>query len=119
MGINLITLGLLLLLVLLTGYRLNYLGSPYHVLLVTLHKLIGLGAGVYLGLSLYRISKFASLNPIQITLIAITVLCFVINVATGSLLSSNKPMPKAISLLNKYFPYLTLVSTAGMVYLLW
>jgi hypothetical protein len=119
MGINLITLGVLFLFIFLSGFWLNHSGSPYHVLLVTLHKLIGLGIGVYLGLSLYWFSKTTSLSPIQIALIAITVLCFAINVATGSLLSSNKPMPKAVSLLNKYFPYLTLVSTGGMIYLLW
>jgi len=118
MEMNLVTLGWLFLFILLTGYWLNRSGSPYQVLLVTLHKLIGLGTGVYLGLSLYHISKIASFSPIQIALIATTVLCFAINVATGSLLSSNKSMPKAVSLLNKYFPYLTLVSTAGMIYLL-
>jgi hypothetical protein len=118
MGINLITLGLLFLFILLTGYWLNRSGNPYHVLLVTFHKLIGLGTGVYLGLSLYRISKIVPLDSIQIVMIAITVLCFAVNVATGSLLSTNRPMPKAVSLLNKYFPYLTLVSTGGMIYLL-
>ena len=118
MGINPIILGLLLLFVLLTGYWLNHLGSPYHVLLVTLHKLIGLGTGIYLGLNLYWTSRITSFSPIQIAMIAITVLCFAVNVATGSLLSTNKPMPKAVSLINKFFPYLALVGTVGMIYML-
>jgi hypothetical protein len=39
-------------------------------------------------------------------------------VTTGSLLSADKPMPEIVWALNKYFPYLTVIATAVMIYLL-
>ena len=118
MGSQLVTTGAFFLFIFLSGFWLNHWGRPYGMALVTLHKLIGLGAGIFLGLTVYRVHQAAPLNAAQIAAIAVTVLLFVVNVATGSLLSTNKPMPEAVSLVNKWLPYLTVVSTGGLIYLL-
>jgi hypothetical protein len=115
---KLISTGLFFLFIILSGFWVSRAGRPYSVLLVTIHKLIGLAAGVYLGLTVYRTFKVAPLTPLQIAVIVITVLLFAVNVATGSLLSTNKPMPETVSLINRFFPYLTAVSTGIMLYLL-
>ena len=84
---------------------------------VTVHKLIGLALGIYLGRMVYQMHKVIPLSSTQIIAVAVTVLFFAVNVATGSLLSANKPMPEVVSVINKWFPYLTVVSTGVMIYL--
>jgi hypothetical protein len=115
---KLVSTGLFFLFIFLSGFWVSRAGRPYSVLLVTLHKLIGLAAGVFLGLTVYRAYKVAPLTPLQIAVVVITVLLFAVNVATGSLLSTNKPMPAVISIINKWFPYLTVVATGFTIYLL-
>jgi hypothetical protein len=111
------TPGLFFLFIFLTGFWLNRARKPYSVLLVTLHKLIALAAGIYLAATVYRLQQTAPFNTVQIAAIVVTILFFIVNVATGSLLSTNKPMPKLVSTLNKIFPYLTVLATIGMIYL--
>ncbi len=115
---KLISVGLFFLFIFLSGFWLNRMGKPYSMFLVTLHKLIGLAAGIFLGLTVYRIQKVVPLSTVQIAAVVITVLFFAVNVTTGSLLSTNKSMPGAILTINKWFPYLTVISTIVMIYLL-
>lgn len=110
--------GLFFVFIFLSGYWLNRAGKPYSVLAVTIHKLIGLAAGVFLGLAVYRTHQTTALSTIQIISVTVTVLLFAVNVATGSLLSTNKAMPGTVSLINKWIPYLTLFATGVMLYLL-
>ena len=118
LGSNLVSVGAFFLFIFLSGFWLNRAGRPHGMLPVTIHKLIGLALGVYLAWMVYQTHKLIPLGSIQIIAVAVTVLFFAVNVATGSLLSTNKPMPEAISLVNKFFPYLTVVSTGVMLYLL-
>jgi hypothetical protein len=115
---NLVSTGLFFLFIFLSGFWLSRKGRPYHMLIVTVHKLIGLAAGIYLGLTVYRIHQATPLSRVQITAVVVTILFFAVNVATGSLLSTNKPMPEAVSTINKLFPYLTVVTTLVTIYLL-
>lgn len=115
---NFISTGTLFLLIFLSGFWLSRTGRPYSMVIITIHKLIGLATGVFLGLMIYRIHKVAPLSPPQIAAIVVTILFFVVNVATGSLLSTNKPMPAAVSIINKWFPYLTAISTGIMLFFL-
>jgi hypothetical protein len=118
MGARLLDTGLFFLFIFLTGTWLRRAGKPYSIPLVTLHKLIGLAAGIYLGLTVYRVHQATPLGLAQIAAIVVTVLLFAINVATGSLLSTNKAMPEVVATMNKVLPYLTVISTGVMVYLL-
>lgn len=88
------------------------------MLVITVHKLIGLAVGGYLVMTIYRVHRAASINPVGITAIVVTALFFVALVATGSLLSTEKSMPAAVSFIHKLFPYLTLISTLTTIYLL-
>jgi len=118
MASKLVSAGLFFIFIFLSGFCLNRTGRSYGMLLVTIHKLIGLAMGIFLGLTVYRIHKANPLNPAQTTAIVVTILFFAVNVATGSLLSTNKSMPEAVSIINKWFPYLTVISTGVMLYLL-
>lgn len=110
--------GIFFVFIFLSGFWLNRARKPYSVLIVTVHKLIGLAAGIFLGLAVYRIHQATPLNTVQIVSVLVTVLFFAMNVATGSLLSTNKPMAGTINIINKWFPYLTIIATGVMIYLL-
>ena len=70
------------------GYWLRRRGKPYSTLLVTIHKLIGLGLGIYLGFLIFQRNQLTPLTPIEMIATAVTILLFAINTATGSLLST-------------------------------
>ena len=118
MGSTCLFTGAFLLFIILTGLGLRRMGSPYSIPLVTLHKLIGLGAGIYLGLLVYRTYRAAGFDLAQVAAVAVTVLLFAVNVATGSLLSTNRVMPKPVQIMNRWVPYLTLIATGWLIYLL-
>ena len=118
MGSRLLDAGLFFLFIFLSGFWLNRRGKPHPVLIVTLHKLIALAAGVYLGWSVYRVHQVTPLDPVQIIAVVITVLLFAVNVATGSLLSSKAAMPEVVTTVNKVVPFLTVVSSGVVIYLL-
>lgn len=118
MDSKLVSAGAFFLFIFLSGFWLSRTGRPYSMLIITLHKLIGLATGIFLGLTVYRIHKIAPLSPAQIAAVVVTILLFAVNVATGSLLSTNKPMPEAVSIINKFLPYLTVTSTGVMIYFL-
>ena len=86
------------------GYWLRRRGKPYSTLLVTIHKLIGLGLGIYLGFLIFQRNQLTPLTPIEMIATAVTILLFAINTATGSLLSTEKSMPAVITVLNKILP---------------
>lgn len=107
--------GLALFLMFVSGILLWRSGKPYSTALITIHKLVGIGAGVWLGVMVYRA---APLGPVAIAAIAVTVLLFLILVATGGLLSIDRPMPIVVRRLHQVVPVLAVLVTAGMLYLL-
>jgi hypothetical protein len=106
------------LLIFLFGYWLNRKGKPYNTLLITLHKLIALGAAVYLIITLVKLSRVSPFSPLQISAIVLTAVCFSGTAATGVLLSFKKDWPVLVHVLHHVTPYLTLISTAALLYLL-
>jgi len=90
-------------------------GMPYPVMLVTLHKLIALGMGIYIG---WQVFLAGSLSSTEMVLIVVTFLLAVVNVATGSIYSRNKPVANWISVANKVVPYLTLLFALMLINLL-
>jgi hypothetical protein len=85
---------------------------------LTIHKSVGLVAGVFLVMTVYRIHQVAPLSPVEITAILVTVLFFAGDVATGGLLSTDKPMSAAVLRMHQITPFLTVFSTAVTLYLL-
>ncbi len=101
-----------------TGVWLSRSGRPLNVILLTLHKLISLGAAVYLAVSIYRTSQDASLNRFELVAVLITGLFFVITGAVGGLLSSNTTPTTSLQRLHQVTPVLTVLSAAATLYLL-
>ncbi len=98
------------------GYWLSHSGKPFNVVIFTVHKLISLGAFVFLAVAVYQINQAAKLGGLEIALCAMTALLFVGTMATGGLVSVDKPMPGFVLILHRVTPYLTAASTALMLY---
>lgn len=118
--LKLVGLGVAFLVMFLSGFWLNRTGKPYGTLIFTVHKIIGLGMGIFLFITVRQIHQAAPLSPVEIALVALTILFFIATVTTGSLLSIpiSKPMPGIVSILNKIFPYFTVLSAAITLYFL-
>jgi len=117
-GLRVVGTGLFFLFIFLSGIWLSHSGKPLNVIILTIHKLIGLAAGVFLVMTVYRIHQVAPLGPVEITAVVVTGLFFAGNVATGGLLSTGKPISVAILRMHQIIPFLTVLSTAGALYLL-
>lgn len=113
-----LVVGLFFIFILLSGIWLSLTGKPYSTLKITLHKLIGLATGIALIRAVYRANQAMGLNPQATGAVAVTALLFAGLVATGALLSTPKTMPWVVSLLHRFLPYLTVLSTGVMFYLL-
>jgi hypothetical protein len=115
---QLINAGLFFLFIFIFGFWLRSGGKPYSTLLITIHKLIGLALGIYLGLKVHEVNQKSPLGSTEIISIAITVLLFVGLVASGSFLSAEKEMPNFVKGIHSVLPYLTILSTGVTIYLL-
>lgn len=113
-----ISLGVLFLVIFLFGYWLSRTGRPVNTILLTIHKLIGLGTGIFLAVTLYRAHQATPFSPLEIGVIVLTALFFLSNAVTGGLLSTDKVMPVFVQRLHQITPYLTLLSTAVTMYFL-
>ena len=107
-------LGLLFLFIFLTGYFLSRSGKPFNFLVLTIHKIITLAALVYLSSLFYQVP----LNSLKIGVIAATGIFFVGAIITGGLLSTNKTMPAVVFRLHQITPWLTVLSTVAILFLL-
>jgi hypothetical protein len=119
--------GAFFLFIFLSGFWLSRAGKPYNGLIFNIHKLIGLGTGIYLVRMVYLSHRAAPLGGVQWTAIIITVLLFVFAVAAGGLLSAisegslknvREGMLGAIESVHKVSPYLIVVATGVTLFLL-
>jgi len=110
--------GLFFVFILLSGYWLSRTGKPINTVILTIHKLISLGAGVFLGITIYRIHQVTPLSPFEMAVVAVTLLFFIAMVATGGLLSTAKPMPGVILKVHQLMPYLVIISAFVSLYLI-
>jgi hypothetical protein len=110
--------GLFFLFIFLSGIWLSRTGRPLNVAISTVHKLIGLAAGVFLLLTVTQQSRIVPLSATEWIAIVVTGLCFLGTVASGGFLSSDKPMPVAVLRVHQIVPILTVLTTATTLYLL-
>jgi uncharacterized membrane protein YhiD involved in acid resistance len=113
-----IVAGLFFLLTFLSGFWLSRTGRPLHAGLSTAHKLISLAAGIFLLVTIYQRNRVVPLSGTDWMAIVVTGLCFLGTVASGGLLSTDKPAPVALLRVHQVVPVLTLISSAAMLYLL-
>jgi hypothetical protein len=110
--------GLSFVLIFLSGIWLSHLGKPYNTGVFTIHKLVGLAVGVLLAVMVVQTHQATPLGLVEIAAIVVTVLFFIGTVAAGGLLSINLELPAFVGKLHQVLPVLTVLSTAGTLYLL-
>jgi hypothetical protein len=115
--IRAIVAGLFFLFIFLSGIWLSKRGRPLNVGISTVHKLIGLAAGVFLLVTVYQRSRVVPLSGIEWIAIVVTGLCFLVTVASGGFLSSDKPVPVALLQVHQIVPVLALLATGATLYL--
>jgi heme A synthase len=101
------------------GYWLSRAGKPYSVVVLAVHKLVSVAALVFLVVTLIQANKAAALSAAELTAGIVAGLFFISLVVTGGLLSTEKEMPAIVLSLHQITPYLTVLSTAVSLYLLW
>ena len=109
---------LFFLFIILSGFWLSWSGRPFNSGILTIHKLISIGAVVFLGITIYQINKSSSLSTIDIIAVVVTGVFFLITIITGGLVSALKTTPTAILRLHQTTPWLTTLSTAVTLILL-
>jgi len=110
--------GLLYLLIFLTGFRLKKSGKPYNMLFLTVHKLTGLAAAVLFVIIVLQVNRAGTLSVPELIATVVTVMFFLDAVASGGLVSVNKPMPEIFLTIHRIIPYLTVSSAALAFYLI-
>lgn len=106
------------LLILATGFWVKRLGKPYPTLVLNIHKLIALGAVVYLAITAARISKADPLTTAQVASLVLSAVLFVGTIVSGGLASIDKPMAVIPLKIHRVSPYLTLLAGAASLYFL-
>ncbi len=109
--------GICFLFIFISGYWLSRSGKPYPVGIFTVHKLITLGAMIYLAVTLSGIHKVAPLQGGQIAVVALTAVCFLAMLASGGMLSVEKVFPSIVHRVHQVMPYLTAASAGAALYL--
>ena len=110
--------GLCFILVFISGYWLSRSGKPYSAILLNAHKLIGLAVLVYLAVAVYQVNRATPLGAMEWVAGVVAGLLFLSTIVSGGLVSIDKAMPAAISIMHKVLPYLTVLSSAVTLYLL-
>ena len=109
-------IGLLYIIVFASGYVLTQTAKPYGALLLTLHKLIALGAVVLAVVRLVQASRIAPLEATTIIATVFTGIAIVALFATGAILSLEKPAASAVRLIHHVSPYVALLGTAAVLW---
>ncbi len=109
--------GGLALIILITGFWVSRSGKPINMIKMNIHKLIALGTAVFIGLTMYRLSRGIQLGSPEILAMVASIVFAVAAIVTGGLASLARPIRVAV-IIHKIMPYLTILSTAATLYLL-
>jgi hypothetical protein len=111
-------IGIVFILIFLTGFLLSRIGRPYSNGTLTVHKLLGLTSLALFVLTAIRILRTGLQHTEIIPGAILTVLFFLGLIVTGGLVSALPAPPKIASAIHKIFPYLTVLSTGVTLYFL-
>jgi len=101
-----------------TGYLMSNAEGRPNTLLLTTHKLVAVSNLVLLDITAIQKNKTMKLSVAEkITAITMNV-CFVGTIATGGMLSIDKEMPNAVHTAHNITPWLTVLSSGVLLYLL-
>ena len=103
-------------LIFLSGFWLSRSGKPYSAILFNIHKLIALGAIIFLGIMVSKMHQAFPLAPLHLILIVAAGLLFIATMVTGGLLNIDRTWPAAILVGHRVLPFLTTLITVLVLY---
>jgi len=113
-----IAAGTFFLLIFLSGLWLSRRGRPLHAGISALHKLISLGAGIFMGVTIHQLNQTVPLSATEWTAVALAGLFTAGTIASGGVLSFERPVPVAVLRMHQIMPVLTALSCGAVLYLL-
>jgi hypothetical protein len=117
--LKIVVAGACILAKLLTGVALTRSGKPYGAGLLAIHKLISPAALALLYLAAQRVHAESGLDSTQIAVCVSAGVLFVASIATGGIVSVEKPMPAMVMALHRVLSFVTLIVTGAGGALLW
>jgi hypothetical protein len=91
--------------------------KPLNSLVLTVHKLIALVAGIWLAVTVYRTHQAVPLGAGALLAVGVTAFAFLGAAATGGFLSTGKPTPPAILWVHRAASLLAAILVAVTLYL--
>jgi hypothetical protein len=104
--------------ILVSGYLLSRAGKPYGALLLSVHKLIALGAVVFLVLTLLKLNRVEALGATAFAAALVAGVLFLILIVTGGIISAAKTAPGFVTILHRIAPYFAVIAAAATLFLL-
>lgn len=98
------------------GYWLRVEGRPHGMLLLTVHKLVALGALGLIGWFVYH-QQGTGLPVTTLVAVVVGAVVFVATIVTGGLVSLEQPPVEWVAVAHRVLPYVTAVASAGVVWL--
>jgi hypothetical protein len=95
------------------------IGKPYQPVLLAFHKIAAVLAAVFLVLTALELTKGRTWNALEIASAIAAGLLFLGTIASGALLTAEKPMPAFVSVFHKVGPLLTVLASAAAILLLY
>jgi hypothetical protein len=110
--------GIVFLLTLISGFWLSNSGKPLNSLIINIHKLIALGAVVFIILQANNTVKGTGLSGLMIGLSILAGLCVIALFASGAMMSIGKVNYDLMLAIHRASTLLVILALASLIYLL-
>jgi len=117
--INLLFAGLGFVVIILTGFGLRRLGQPFPVVILSVHKLVVAATFIFLEKTVPGLARLSLLGRVEWSAAIVAGSFFLLAVGSGGWLSWGKGMPAWVRALHFIMSFLTVISTAALLYLLY
>ena len=104
-------------LTLISGTLLSFLGRPLNSLVFTIHKLSAVAAIILIGLSARNLIKIGDVHMLYLFVTALAGLLLLALVISGALLSFERPVPQLPLRIHQLLPVLALAASILSIYL--
>jgi len=111
-------IGIVFLLIIISGIWLTKTGKPYSPVLFNIHKLISFAGVVVTSIFVYNLFQGTDISPIMWTLVIVTGVIYIVLLVTGGLLNLDKPFYNLLRTIHRILPALSIVLTAVIFYFL-
>lgn len=116
--IKLTGLGLLFLLIIISGIWLTKTGRPYQNIVFNVHKLISLLTVVLGAIMVYNLQKGLEISGLATSLMILAGIMFIILTITGGLLNLDKPFYDTLRIVHRILSPLSIILTIIVFYIL-